>query len=127
MFLANTANKYVIKTTNSQLKNSISSHLAHLLNTKQGTLAHMPDFGLPDLTEVYKRIPSSIAQFKQAIIKTIEKYEPRLKQVQIIDTYIHDNEYSVLKFYIAGQLATGENISFNSNFLNEGRAVIEFL
>lgn len=105
--------------------NKIISHLINLLNTKQGSIAHMPDFGLPDLTEVYKGIPSSIAGFRQAMLETINKYEPRLKNVNILD--VRDkNITSVLKFIIFAELDNGENVGFTTDFLSEGRALIEF-
>lgn len=110
-----------------QLKaNKITSHLINLLNTRQGSVAHMPDFGLPDLTEVYKGIPSSIAAFKQAMLNTINKYEPRLKNVEIIESRDKTSLSTVLKFKLVAELDNGNKISFTTDFLSEGRALIEF-
>ena len=60
---------------------SVSAHLALLLNTRQGSLTHLPDYGLPDLTEVYRDLPDSIIVLSESIKKCINQYEPRLSQV----------------------------------------------
>lgn len=62
---------------------AIRQFLTLLFNTRQGTLALMPDFGLPDLTETYRGYPDSLAGLALSMRKAIEKYEPRLSNVSV--------------------------------------------
>ena len=58
---------------------SLTDHLIQLLNTRQGSLLHMPDYGLPDLGAIYQNLPYSLGHFKQQLSILLDKYEPRLK------------------------------------------------
>jgi type VI secretion system protein len=62
---------------------AVRQFLTLLFNTRQGTLALMPDFGLPDLTEIYRGYPDSLVGLALSMRKTIEKYEPRLRSVSV--------------------------------------------
>jgi type VI secretion system protein len=62
---------------------SIRGHLSILLNTRRGSILHLPDYGLPDSTEVSMKDRYSIADFGKAIEETVRKYEPRLTQVRV--------------------------------------------
>ena len=62
---------------------SIRGHLSILLNTRRGAIPHLPDYGLPDSTEVSMRDRYSIVNFGRAIEETVRKYEPRLMQVRV--------------------------------------------
>jgi hypothetical protein len=38
---------------------SVQENVRRILNTRAGALKHLPDYGLPDLTNVYKELPGS--------------------------------------------------------------------
>jgi type VI secretion system protein len=57
-----------------------------------------------DITEISTRFPDSIADVQKAIRITIEKYEPRLKNVQI-EQLDEGGDLQTLKFKITAQLA----------------------
>ena len=48
---------------------SIREHLSILLNTRRGTVRHLPDYGLPDSSQVSMRDRDSIANFGKEIEK----------------------------------------------------------
>ena len=62
---------------------AIKDHLVVLLNTRQGSVTHLQDFGLPDLTHIYKGYPESLHYLGAEIKRTIETYEPRLIHIKI--------------------------------------------
>lgn len=104
---------------------SIQMHLHYLLNTRQGTLQHLPDYGLPDITEIYQRLPYSTAYLLKTIAEVIEKYEPRLKQV-----VVRQQQYSknyLLTLDIQAKLFNVDNIKFATYFLSGGKAIVELI
>jgi len=87
------------------LAESILHNLTRMLNTRQGgPLIQPQDYGMVDITEISTRFPDSIADVQKAIRITIEKYEPRLKNVQI-EQIGEGDDLQTLKFKITAQLA----------------------
>lgn len=62
---------------------SIIRNLTHLLNTRRGSVGHLPDYGLPDLGSLYRGMPDSVDELRRTVQETIEKYEPRLSRVRV--------------------------------------------
>lgn len=69
--------------TGTSLLQSIRDHLVLLLNTRQGSVPHLPDYGLPDLSIVYNSFPESIEFLRRSIEDAIKRYEPRLARVRV--------------------------------------------
>ncbi|CAN5255323.1 type VI secretion system baseplate subunit TssE [soil metagenome] len=103
---------------------SIQNHLVNLLNTRQGMLQHLPDYGLPDITAIYQGMPYSISYLLKTITAVIEKYEPRLHCVIVKHNQQHDKN-CVLNLEIRAQLINGGNIQFATYFLSGGKAMVE--
>jgi len=66
-----------------ELTQSVKDYLFRLLNTRQGSAA-IKDFGVPDISD----LPGGIATpetrlISRLISSTIEKYEPRLQDVDV--------------------------------------------
>ena len=62
---------------------SIREHLSILLNTRRGSIRHLPDYGLPDSSLVSMEDRIAISRFGKEIEETVKKYEPRLVHVRI--------------------------------------------
>ena len=60
---------------------SIQQNVRRILNTRAGALKHLPDYGLPDLTNIYKALPASAHVLKQQMEATLLKYEPRIRSI----------------------------------------------
>ena len=101
----------------SSLCESLQVHLTCLLNTRRGSLQHMPDYGLPDMTEIYKSLPYSVNQLINAIYETIAKYEPRLSQVKVQHL---SNPYQdgVIHLAVQGKIFNGQKINFATYFIS---------
>lgn len=62
---------------------SVQDNIQRILNSRRHALAHLPDYGLDDLTDIYAHLPSSSPRLRLAIEQTLLKYEPRLTSVDI--------------------------------------------
>jgi type VI secretion system protein len=102
---------------------SVREHLVRLLNTRRGSLVHLPTYGVPDIGEIYRGLPYSLNHLKNIIIYLIEHYEPRLKNVSIQHKAIHDCD-TVLHLEISGMLKNNEKLFFNTYFVSGGQAII---
>ena len=79
----------------------------------------MPDYGLPDVTEIYQGLPYSIDALIDAIKNTIEKYEPRLHNVSIKPISQNDKD-CVLRLEICARTNTNDQLQFNTYFMSGG-------
>lgn len=59
--------------------------LKNILGTRRGSVIHLPDYGLPDLSYIYNNMPESLASYILDIIKTAKKYEPRILNLVAIN------------------------------------------
>lgn len=108
-----------------QISASICLHLTRLLNSRQGSLSHLPDYGLPDIAEIYRGLPYSINHLITAITKTIEKFEPRFKRVLVTHQPL-DAHDSILYLQIQGHIQGDKKIQFDTYFLSGGEARVSF-
>lgn len=104
--------------------NSIKAHLIRLLNTRAGSLQHLPDYGLPDVTELYRDLPSSVPVIVKAIKNAIEKYEPRLHNILLRHNNYGSNNDCVLHIEISASTESEQDLNFYTYFNSEGIAEI---
>ena len=94
---------------------SIVTHLNHLLSTRQGTLVHLPEYGLPDISEIYRDMPDSIVELQTAIKRTVERFEPRIRRVHVI--YHETDRLNMrLVFLLRGELSNRQPVEFQTVF-----------
>lgn len=102
---------------------SVMSNLNYLFKTRRGALEHLPDYGLPDITEIYRDIPDSVLKLRQSIKQAIERYEPRLRRVRVDPQ--EGNPFEMrLTFLVSGELPNRQSVRFRTTFSsNEGAHV----
>ena len=61
----------------------MQDNIQRILNSRRNGLAHLQDYGLDDLSEIYRHLPSSAHQLQHAIETTVLKYEPRMRAVRM--------------------------------------------
>jgi type VI secretion system protein len=109
---------------NQRLYQSIIDHLTCLLNTRRGSISYLPDYGLPDISGVYRNMPDSINVLKQSMKETIEKYEPRMKKpVRLVEQEPHTDGF-VITFLLIAQLLDGGAVHLRTRFSTTGYAEI---
>ncbi|ACQ91826.1 type VI secretion system lysozyme-related protein [Tolumonas auensis DSM 9187] len=89
--------------TEESLAASILNHLNKLLQTRQGTVLCLPDYGLPDLNDGNASIYDSINRIRRHVGWIISRYEPRLSGIRVI--YVPDaGSLLALRFRITGTM-----------------------
>jgi type VI secretion system protein len=82
---------------------SVLNYLRKMLNVRQGSVLTLPDFGMPDLNDLYTQYPDPVVVLRRIIKELIEKYEPRLKRVVV--RYVRDDDNPLtLRFDITAYL-----------------------
>ena len=91
---------------NTSLINSILEHLSNILNTRHGSAQIADTYGMPDLTNFPgDNLGNSVNELERLMTRTIEKYEPRLKNVKV--SYNPDtNSNLTLKFGLYAEIVT---------------------
>ena len=113
--------------SNGRQVDSIIEHLNKMLNTKQGTTLMDKNYGMPDFTELAALFPDSIRDVERTISNTIERYEPRLSQVEVHFVF-QDHQSLVLCFHIQAVMTLEDEdvaVQFESSIDASGRAVIK--
>ncbi len=107
--------------TDAWRERSIISNLDRLMNTRRGALSHLSEYGLPDISDVYRDMPGSITELQQAIESAVETYEPRLQHVRV--EHQSTDRYSMqLVFLLTAETLNGERIRFKTTFSSEDEA-----
>ncbi|HZA13707.1 MAG TPA: type VI secretion system baseplate subunit TssE [Myxococcaceae bacterium] len=91
------------RTDAGDLNESIVEHLRVLLNTRRGSCATQPEFGVVDFTDLVHGFPASVQALQQAIRATILTFEPRLRGVTV--RYLPQEDPLALRFEITAQSA----------------------
>lgn len=102
-------------------------HLNELLNTRRGSVPHLPDYGVPDMASYYSDYPRSMADLSTVLQQLIEKYEPRLldPRVQILE--MGKSEFRV-SFLITGEIEDREGdsalVKYRTTFASNGQVAL---
>lgn len=87
----------------SALAESVQEHLDRMLNTRQGIAETVPDYGLPNLVDVIHSFPEAVDICRRSIRSSIERYEPRLRNV-VVNAVPNEDDPFHLRFEIRAQL-----------------------
>ncbi|WP_208647602.1 type VI secretion system baseplate subunit TssE [Cupriavidus lacunae] len=104
---------------------SVQDNIQRILNSRRGCLAHLPDYGLGDLSAIYRHLPASAHTLKREIETTLLRYEPRLRA---IDLTIEDTEPGMLlSITMSCQLHRAGLVRFGTHFTPDGRTRLKLL
>ena len=92
---------------------SILGNLGRLFNTRRGTLAHVPEFGLPDLSDVSRAAPAEVERVRRAIRESVERFEPRLRRVRV-DRDMSDPSSPYLVFLLSAEIELLGKVQFQT-------------
>jgi type VI secretion system protein len=102
---------------------SIMDHLNRLFNTREGSIPHLKDYGLPDISEIYRKMPHGIQELQKAIATAVEKYEPRLRNVRVSKRDTEKTDFKLV-FILSGELKEGGMVRFQTTFTSMGNSSI---
>jgi type VI secretion system protein len=98
---------------------AVLEHLRQLLNTRQGSSALDPLYGIPDFTDLLHSFPDGLFVLQRALAETITRYEPRLRAVSVRPVRVL-RDTLVLQFEVTGQLASGQPLRFETQVFRAG-------
>lgn len=103
---------------------SVQQNVRRILNTRAGALKHLPDYGLSDLTNIYKALPGSAHALKKQMEETLLKYEPRIRSIDVLIIENHDPGVLV-SFEMTCHLKKAGLVRFGTYFEAPGRMRVE--
>ncbi|AGN85700.1 type VI secretion system baseplate subunit TssE [Enterobacter sp. R4-368] len=104
---------------------SVLDNMQRILNCRAGTLKHLPDYGLPDMTKILQGMPGTAHQLLQVFSDVLLKYEPRLKKITVV---LLDQEIpGELRYAIDAELNGIGLVRYGTVFMPEGRVLLRHL
>lgn len=104
---------------------SVLDNMQRILNCRAGTLAHLPDYGLPDMTKILQGMPGSAHQLLKTFSDVLLKYEPRLKNINVI--LLEQHIPGELRYAIDAELRGIGLVRYGTEFMPEGRVLLKHL
>lgn len=105
---------------------SVQQNIRRILNTRAGALKHLPDYGLPDLANIYKALPASAHRLRQQLEATLLVYEPRIGSIEV--AYIDTSDPGILVSYeMTCHLRKAGLVRFGTYFEPPGRMRVQRL
>lgn len=108
-----------------QLILSVMDNMQRIINCRAGTLAHLPDYGLPDLSQLHQGMAANIHGLMQRIEATLLRYEPRLSGLRV--ELLSQPAPGQLNYFLHAQLPNSGWMRFDGVFSPEGRVVLRHL
>lgn len=104
---------------------SVLDNMQRILNCRAGTLAHLPDYGMPDMTKILQGMPGTAHQLITTLSAVLLKYEPRLNRINVVmQEQIQAGE---LRCAIDAELKGVGLVRYGTEFMPEGRVLIRHL
>ncbi|GAL58201.1 hypothetical protein EV102420_09_02340 [Pseudescherichia vulneris NBRC 102420] len=112
-------------TEENQVILSVLDNMQRILNCRAGTLAHLPDYGLPDMTKILQGMPGTAHEMMSTLSAVLLKYEPRLKSLSVI--LLDQTIPGELRYAIDAELKGVGLVRYGTEFMPEGRVFIRHL
>lgn len=104
---------------------SVLDNLQRILNSRAGTLAHLPDYGLPDMAQILQGLPGTSHGLMIDLRNTLMRYEPRLASVDV--ELLAQQLPGHLEYRLDVQLKGGRQLLFTTTLTAEGRVLVSHL
>ncbi|WP_329911763.1 type VI secretion system baseplate subunit TssE [Serratia quinivorans] len=104
---------------------SVLDNMQRILNCRAGTLAHLPDYGLQDMTKILQGMPGTAHQLMGTLSDVLLKYEPRLKSVDVV--IMEQTQPGELRYAIDAELKGLGLVRYGTEFMPEGKILLRHL
>jgi type VI secretion system protein len=104
---------------------SVLDNMQRILNSRAGTLAHLPDYGVPDMTKILQGMPGTAHQLMSTLSDVLLKYEPRLKKIEVV--LLEQTQPGELRYAIDAELKGLGLVRYGTEFMPEGRVLLRHL
>jgi len=104
---------------------SVLDNLQRMFNSRAGSLAHLPDLGLPDMGTVMHSLGPAANGVVEGIKSTVSLYEPRLHDLRVdpIDQDLPGH----LHYILHARLKNGQPVTFGTRLGSGGRVLVRHL
>ncbi len=104
---------------------SVLDNVQRILNSRAGALSHLPDYGLPDMSQILQGLPAAAHGLMGTMTNTLLKYEPRLAELSI--GLQPQTQPGHLEYSLDLRLKSGEQATFGTTLAPEGRVLVRHL
>ncbi|MDD9339943.1 type VI secretion system baseplate subunit TssE [Providencia heimbachae] len=108
-----------------QLILSVMDNIRRILNSRAGTIDHLPDYGLPDMSKMIQGLPGTAHNMMNILSNTLLKYEPRIKSLSLV--LLPQNEFGTLRYSLDVELHERGLIRYGTEFVPDGRILLHHL
>lgn len=104
---------------------SVLDNMQRILNCRTGTLAHLPDYGMPEMTKILQGMPGTAQELMGTLSAVLLKYEPRLKKIAVV--LLEQSVPGELCYAIDAELKGVGLVRYGTEFMPEGRVMLRHL
>ncbi|MFG0803082.1 type VI secretion system baseplate subunit TssE [Leclercia sp. GLN_9] len=104
---------------------SVLDNMQRIINCRAGTLAHLPDYGLPDMTKILQGMPGTAHQLISTLSAVLLKYEPRLRKITVV--MLEQTRPVELRYAIDAELKGVGLVRYGTEFMPEGKILIRHM
>ncbi|WP_265670223.1 type VI secretion system baseplate subunit TssE [Klebsiella grimontii] len=104
---------------------SVLDNMQRILNCRAGTLAHLPDYGLPDMTKILRGMPGTAHELMEKLSAVLLKYEPRLQRLTVV--LLEQTQPGELRYAIDAELKGVGLVRYGTEFMPEGKILIRHM
>ncbi|OBY90665.1 MULTISPECIES: type VI secretion system baseplate subunit TssE [Pseudomonas] len=104
---------------------SVLDNLRRILNCRAGTLSHLPDYGLPDMSQILQGMPGSAHGLMGTMTSMLLKYEPRLASLQAV--LLPQTLPGHLQYSLEVELRDGTRATFGTTLDPQGKVLMRHL
>lgn len=104
---------------------SVLDNMLRILNSRAGSLGHLPDYGLPDMSRILQGMPGTAHQLMHTLSGVLLKYEPRLKRIDVV--MLEQTQPGELRYAIDAELKDVGLVRYGTAFMPEGRVLIRHM
>ncbi|WP_133623550.1 type VI secretion system baseplate subunit TssE [Erwinia sp. LJJL01] len=104
---------------------SVLDNMQRILNCRAGTLAHLPDYGLPDMTKILQGMPGTAHQLMTTLSGVLLRYEPRLSSIKV--DMLLQSIPGELRYAIDAELKGIGLVRYGTEFMPEGKVLIRHM
>lgn len=103
----------------------VLDNMQRILSSRAGTLAHLPDYGLPDMAKILQGMPGTAHELMGTLSAVLLKYEPRLKKITVV--LLEQDVPGEMRYAIDAELKGVGLVRYGTEFMPEGRVLLRHL
>lgn len=102
---------------------SVREHVRRLLGARQGSLVHMPGYGVPDLPTVYQDLAYAAPALAKHVQHLILTYEPRVIEARVDVSQAPPEEDFVIQLSVRALMRGNRPLDFQLGLNGQGEVL----